>query len=156
MSRILPTFVALVLFFATSLLAAGPTSPADELKLMQGNWKVKSYIGGAKTLFGETPEIIQTLGNDRLDFKIEENRLSFNCIRTIRGETLTLNNDIPLKQQQEQVQASVRGERLLMLKQEDGQEWLASYKFSGDQLAIRYPAGCCSRSGNVIFFERQK
>lgn len=168
MSRILP-FLAFALLFPWNSIAcavdaetkssslppaAASKSPAEELKVLQGSWKVSFAFSVAQTISGEqTPEIIHKLANDRLAFKIEENRLSFDCIRTVRGETVTLCNDLPPL---ESFKERAGADRLVLLTLENGKGLLASYRVDQDQLTLRYPAGCCSRSGSVIRYERVK
>ena len=52
--------------------------------------------------------------------------------------------------------SSVLPANSLMVTEASGKGHLASYRVSGDSMTIRYPAGCCSRSGNVITYERVK
>lgn len=162
MSRFFP---ALALNAILSILAAVAVPayaedsngvPAKDIEAMQGSWKVKHSIGGEKNLFGETPKIFLTLADDRLQFDIKANQLSFACIRSVTGQTFSLANDLNLPKQAEQLENSVKGDRLIMVTEATGKGHLASYRVSGDSMTIRYPAGCCSRSGNVITFERVK
>jgi len=131
-------------------------APAKDIEAMQGSWKVTHAIGGEKILGGETPKIFLTLADRRLQFDIKANQLSFACIRSITGETYSLANDLDLPKQAEQLSNSIVGDRLIMVTEASGKGHLASYRVSGDSMTIRYPAGCCSRSGNVITYERVK
>jgi hypothetical protein len=158
MSRLLPA-LALGILTAISAIAYAEESesvPAKDIERMQGSWKVTHFIGGEKILSGETPKIFLTLADERLQFDIKGNQLSFACIRSIPGQTLAIANDLPLPKHAEQVDNSINGDRLIMLTESTGKGHLASYRVSGDSLTIRYPAGCCSRSGNVITYERVK
>ena len=159
MKRSLPLLAVLFLFkFAVAAFAddaAPQLSPAEELRSLHGDWKVTWSIGGSKTLFGETPRVIQSLQRRDLDVKIEENRLSFDCTRVIPGETLTLCNELPEGLLKDQTLGNGTG-RFVLLTTETGKGLLASYHVSGDSLTLRYPAGCCSRSGNVITLTKVK
>jgi hypothetical protein len=160
MSRLFP---ALALAFILGTLAASVNSVnaddseevlANDIKAMQGSWKVSHAIGGEKNLFGETPKMFLTLADKKIEFRIIENEMSFSCIRSRPGESFTLANNLPLPKHSEQVSNSIKGDRLIMLTEKSGKGYLASYRVSGDSMTIRYPAGCCSRSGNVITYER--
>ena len=127
---------------------------ANDIKAMQGSWKVSHSIGGEKNLLGDTPKMFLTLADKKIEFRILENEMSFSCVRSRPGESFTLANNLPLPKHSEQVSNSIKGDRLIMLTEKSGKGHLASYRVSSDSLTIRYPAGCCSRSGNVITFER--
>jgi hypothetical protein len=130
--------------------AAPALSPAAELRSLHGDWKVTWSVGRP----GDTPRVIQSLQNKDLAVKIEENRLSFACTRIIPGETVSLCNELPegmLRPEQ-----SLSHGRYVLLTTESGKGLLASYHVQGDSLTLRYPAGCCSRSGNVITLTKVK
>jgi hypothetical protein len=160
MKRLLPLLSMLFLSaFATTAVAedAPPQpSPAEELRSLHGDWKVTWSIGGPQTLFGETPRVIQSLQTSGLEVKIEENRLSFGCTRIIPGETLTLCNELPESLLRDRTLANGGPGRFVLLTTETGKGLLASYHLHGDSVTLRYPAGCCSRSGNVITLTKVK
>jgi hypothetical protein len=159
MKRSLLLLAMLFTCFGLNLLqaddAAPQPSPDEELRSLQGDWKVTWSIGGATTLFGETPRVIQSLQRKDLEVKIEEGRLSFGCTRVIRGETLTLCNELPAGMVKDKSPLNGGG-RYVLLTTEEGKGLLASYALNGDSVTFRYPAGCCSRSGNVITLTKVK
>lgn len=157
MVRLLP-LVALALLVNLSLAGEPAERPsvADDMQTMQGNWKVAGAIIGPTHASGRTPEFFQKLGDQRLEFKIAEKQLSFACIRSISGEEIALDNDVQTPASEEQFGKNATAQRLIMLTNSQGESLLASYILQGDKLNLRYPAGCCSRSGNVINFERVK
>lgn len=162
MSRLLPApalalTLGILAAFATTVSAEDSEEVlANDIKEMHGSWKVSHAIGGKKNLFGDTPKMFLTLADKSIEFRISENELSFSCIRSRPGESFTMANNLPLPKHSEQVSNSIKGDRLIMFTEKNGKGHLASYRVSGDSLTIRYPAGCCSRSGNVITFERVK
>ena len=123
------------------------TTPTDELKRLQGAWKVTGLFWSA----GEGGRLPDQLGlNDRgSEVVIEGNRL------TLGGQTrATLANDLSLPAQQKEI--GFVGSNLIMLTLPDGKGILCSYLFKGDKVQIAYPHTCfCRRgSGQVIDLER--
>ena len=67
---------------------------------------------------------------------------------------VTLANDLPFPEQQEQV---IEGNHLVLVTLPDGRGVLGSYKVEGDTLEFRYPHTChCSRSGSIVRLTRVK
>lgn len=160
MKRWLPLLSLLFLstFAITAVAEDAPPqlSPAEELASLHGDWKVTWSFGGKQTSFGETPQVIQSLQNHGLEVKIEENRLSFGCTRIIPGETLTMCNELPEGLVKDKTLSNGGAGRYVLLTTETGKGLLASYHLQDDSLTFRYPAGCCSRSGNVIRLTKVK
>lgn len=143
-----------LLCLARVVLADQPeATPDQDLKLAQGRWKAASQIVALPiedTAEGAAvPNLIRKLVAPDVVLAIEGNQLQVGS-----HETAAIANDVHLPQIQDRIAKSVIGQKLMFLTLPDGKAIMASYAIEKDSLNIRYPAGCCSRSGTVLFFIR--
>ncbi len=147
--------LVVVLGSATSWGADPPRpSPGQDLKTAQGRWQFDPKSGTLWDLDkpGKLPPLLRTLATDGAVFTVDGNRLTAG-----KDASVVIANDLPfLTQKQKQVESAVRGQRLVLLTLTDGKAVLASWNLDGQSIGIHYPAGCCSRSGNIFVFRRVK
>jgi hypothetical protein len=152
MGRVL-TALVIALGSVVSWGAEPPVPTPDQgLKTAQGRWRFDPQ-SGTQWNFDDPgrrlPPPLQSMAADGVVLAVEGNRL------TVGNESATIANDLDfLAARQEQVGQSVRGQRLVLLTLPDGKAVLASWNLDEQSLGIRYPAGCCSRSGNILVFRR--
>jgi len=128
--------------------------PAQDLKSAQGSWRFDPNSGTLWDLDkpGKLPPLIRSLASDGSVLTIDGNQLTAGA-----GTTAVIANDLPfLAHQQEQAEKAVRGQRLVLLTMADGKAVLASWNLNEESIGLHYPAGCCSRSGNIFVFRRVK
>lgn len=140
-----------------ALATAGAADPkartlAEDAKLLEGRWKLsqestKFVLGG-----GKVPALIEAVDTKGAVLTFEKGVLS------VEGQKLaaTYENDLNMPEKQKAVEDSVTGQRLVRVTPKGGEAFFASYAVGENRLQIRYPAGCCSRSGMVLLFERAK
>jgi hypothetical protein len=149
------TLAAVLCFLALPAAAVEPASEWSARKdanLWQGRWRMAFVSGGAaKSLFGENPDYVQALAAAK-SIQIDGDKL----LLPSTAQSATLTNDLDLVEKQKQIENSVRGDRLVRFTLKSGPELLGSYSVSAESLTLRYPAGCCSRSGTVISYRREK
>lgn len=125
---------------------------AQDVQLLEGRWKLShestKFVLGDKTV----PALVAAIDTKGAVLKFENGALS------VEGQKLTaaFDNDPNMPEKQKAVETSVTGQRLVRITPKGGEAFYASYAVGENSLQIRYPAGCCSRSGMVISFERAK
>lgn len=138
--------------FLASLLADEPKAmptPAEDMKAMQGSWKIKSLYWSSQK-------------NEQLPNEAKLNELE--TALAIEGNKIlhdgkvvaTLTNDLPPGPQHQEV--GWQGfNRLLLLTMPDGKGIWCSYSFREGRLQITYPhtTSCHRGSGQIIYLARQ-
>lgn len=126
-----------------------PPTPADQLKQLQGAWKVTWSIYSTK---GQTdPQIaslVSQLAVHESTMEIKEQEL----LNAAHKPLAKLTNDpaaFSLDPAENDGYLS-----LVQLTLPEGKTVLCSYNFTEDGFTLRYPAGCCTRSGTVIHFAK--
>jgi hypothetical protein len=155
MGRVL-TALVIALGSATSW-GAEPlgTRPDQDLKAAQGRWEFDPHSGthwNADNPERGLPPFLLGMAVDGVVLTVEGNRMSVG-----KGESAMIANDVDfLAARQEQVGQSVRGQRLVLFTIPSGKAVLASWNLDEQSMSIHYPAGCCSRSGDILVFRRVK
>jgi hypothetical protein len=146
--RALAVLSLLVLASAgTGAAPKAPPSPADDLRVMQGRWQLKSIYWPIDDKWRLPKEA--RLNESDTALVIAGNKLLHD------GKVVaTLANDLPLPAQQKEI--GFGGNRLLMLTLPDGKALLCSYRSSPELVQLTYTHRCsCHRgSGQVIYLER--
>lgn len=150
---LLPLAGALAALAAAPSADPKPWSAAADTKALEGRWhlcqeSLKFVAGVDKTV----PALIGAIDTKGAVLRFE------NGVLSVEGQKFaaTFENDLNMPEKQKAVESSVRGQRLVRIVPKGGEAFFASYSVSGDRLSIHYPAGCCSRSGMVIAFDRAK
>jgi len=123
------------------------SAPADDLKALQGRWKVTAIYWPSDDERRLPKEA--RLNQQGTVLVIDGNRI------TQDGRTVaTLANDLSLVAQEKEV--GFAGNRLLMLTLPDGKGLLCSYHLKAGKVQIAYSHNCfCHRgSGQVVYLER--
>lgn len=136
--------------FAASADDPKPWSAAEDAKLLQGTWRLKSAWHGGVSGAPAPPALVKALDTEKGLIRFEKGVLTVEA----GSLTATFQNDLDMPERQKAVGDSVRGQRLVKLTPKGGEPVYASYEVTKDGLSVRYPAGCCSRSGLVLTFER--
>ena len=159
-TRLLSLTLVVVLFAITSshainntgtedsIKASGGYSPAKDLKMMQGHWKVKFVILPSLGNDGTLPEV---LGFTETGSEIEIKSNAILC----EGKTVaTLANELSLPQQEKEL--GFQRWHLMLLALPTGKGVLCSYNIVGNKMEIAYTHKCfCHRgSGHIVAFER--
>jgi hypothetical protein len=152
------TRYALSLAVALAALATAPSadkkpwSAAEGARTLEGRWKLSHE--STKFVLGDkkVPALIQAVDTEGAILKFENGALS------VEGQKLaaTFEIDLNMPEKQKAVETSVAGQRLVRVTPKGGEAFFASYSVGENGLQLRYPAGCCSRSGMVMSFERAK
>jgi hypothetical protein len=140
-----------------ALATAGAADPkvrtaVEDAKLLEGRWKLSQesakFVLGDKTV----PALVAAIDTKGAVLTFEKGVLS------LEGQklTATFENDLNMPEKQKAVESSVVGQRLVRITPKGGEAFYASYAVGENGLQLRYPAGCCSRSGMVINFDRAK
>lgn len=151
-----PTLAVFMALGAATAWGGDPPrpSPEQDLKAAQGRWRFdpKGGVLVADSNDVKLPPFLRGLAAGGTGFAVEGNRLTAGP-----GREAVIATDLPfLADRQKQAESSVRGQRLVLLTFPDGKAVLASWDFYPDAVALHYPAGCCSRSGNILHFNRVK
>lgn len=129
-----------------------PWSATADAKALEGRWKLTHE--STKFVLGDkgVPALVAAIDTKGAVLTFEKGVLS------IEGQkfTATFENDLNMPEKQKAVETSVVGQRLVRITPKGGAAFFASYAVGANGLQLRYPAGCCSRSGMVISFERAK
>ncbi len=149
--RFVTATVLVIFFFPAPLIgdeAQQTPSPAEDLKAMQGSWKVRSLYWSSEE--NERLPKEARLNELQTALVIEGNRLIHD------GKTVaTLTNDLPSGPQHQEV--GWQGfNRLLLLTLPDGKGMWCSFSFRESRLQITYPhtTSCHRGSGQIIYLER--
>jgi hypothetical protein len=124
-----------------------PSTPAEDLKALQGRWQVAS-IFWPNTGRERLPEEAR-LGESGISLAIESNQMTHD------GKLVAaLANDLPLAAQEKEV--GFAGNRLLMLTLPSGRGLLCSYRVLEEKIMITYPhtASCHRGSGQIVYLTR--
>jgi hypothetical protein len=139
------TTVLLVTLCFSAITGGDPEkrTPADELKALQGSWRVMESTMDRSIMPKEA------LLNDKgAELVFDGNRITHD------GKTVvTLANDVILPSAEKEI--GEKDSRLLMLTLLDGKGFLCNYRIVGDEVRIRYPhTSFCNRSGYSVVLKR--
>jgi hypothetical protein len=134
----------------------GQIESESVLTKMAGTWNLSSETG---SLGGESPE---QLGEQFLSFAVKSGKLEISGNRIVAkherlpSKTVTMTVDFSDTPFNALTKHKLSNGVPIMFTLENGKPFFASYQIFDDALILRYPAGCCSRSGNVLNFKRVK
>ncbi len=124
------------------------SSPAGDIKLMQGKWQLDQdrSILSARTAFDS---VVAQPKSQFSSLDVEGNRLILDGgkIKFLLANELRIDG----------IQLDDRRLICLVSPNYDGRAYLASYRIEGDSLEIRYPPTCvCGRTGKILYFKKVK
>jgi hypothetical protein len=137
----------------TLLATADPPKPVKGIPDLQGRWFYQSGIIANKSPSGETlPAFLKQITEAEAGFEIDGSTLKVGTAK------LTISNDGFEPKFLEQIANGNGGglARPYKVTAPDGTVTIAGLEIGERGFTLRYPAGCCSRSGTVVHFAKSK